>query len=191
MRLVARVLLVIAALMAPALGGTTDQKRPEIYCRYSTADREALVVRMTLDGDLDGLGSGLASDAVEVELGALADNLPPRITGLRVEPPRITPDGDGRDDRAEITADFADDRAGGRVRLEVLGPGGPVAYRLTPRAGDSATISFDGRDDRGRLLPEGLYRLRVVPIDAAGNEGLGMQGELEIQYPVRIWEFGP
>lgn len=62
MRLLACVVGAIIALLAPALGGTTDQRRPEIYCRYGTADREALVVRLELDGE--AVAAVLAGDRV-------------------------------------------------------------------------------------------------------------------------------
>ena len=53
------------------------------------------------------------------------------------------------------------------LTLEVIGPGGVVRTlaRSRPVAAGRHDFTWDGRDDRGRLLPDASYRLRVELAD--------------------------
>ena len=91
------------------------------------------------------------------------DTTPPRVTSFTARPLVISPDGDGRFDRAKIRY-RVDERA--QVELYVDG------VRALRRLGTRTTGSMDWFGTAGgEPLPEGLHTLRLVARDLAGNLG--------------------
>ncbi|HXQ87437.1 MAG TPA: hypothetical protein VN746_12240, partial [Gaiella sp.] len=91
------------------------------------------------------------------------DTTPPRVTTFTARPLVISPDGDGRFDRAKIRY-RVDERA--QVELYVDG------VRALRRLGTRTTGSMDWFGTAaGEPLPEGLHTLRLVARDLAGNLG--------------------
>lgn len=91
------------------------------------------------------------------------DTTPPRITSFTARPVVISPDGDGRSDRAKIRY-----RVDERATVELYVGGVRALRRLGTRP--SGTMDWFGTAG-GEPLPEGLYVLRLVARDLAGNLG--------------------
>ena len=75
----------------------------------------------------------------------------------------FSPNGDGRRDKDTIvyTVDFDD-----RASVDVVDADGVVVRRITDRerlrANRPGRVTWDGRDDDGRVVPDGEYRLRFI-----------------------------
>lgn len=86
----------------------------------------------------------------------------PSLTDLYVEPDRISPNGDGVADAAEIHYRVL---APVHLDFEVFNEGGQRVRTLRrdhDTVGVEATVAWDGRDDRGLPLPDGTYRIAVL-----------------------------
>lgn len=91
------------------------------------------------------------------------DTTPPRVVSFTARPPVISPDGDGRADRAKLRYRL-DEPA--RVELFVNGT------RALRRPGTRPTGTMDWFGIAGgEELEEGLHELRLVARDQAGNLG--------------------
>lgn len=91
------------------------------------------------------------------------DTTPPRITSFTARPIVISPDGDGRFDRAKIRY-----RVDERATVELYVDGVRALRRLGTRS--SGTMDWFGTAG-GEPLPEGAHTLRLVARDLAGNLG--------------------
>jgi hypothetical protein len=91
------------------------------------------------------------------------DTTPPRVTTFTARPPVISPDGDGRSDRAKIRYHLDE-----RATVELYVDGVRALRRLGTRT--SGTMDWFGTA-AGEPLPQGVYTLRLVARDLAGNLG--------------------
>jgi len=91
------------------------------------------------------------------------DTTPPRVTSFTARPVVISPDGDGRFDRAKIRY-----RVDERATVELYVDGVRALRRLGTRP--TGTMDWFGTAG-GEPLPEGVYTLRLVARDLAGNLG--------------------
>jgi hypothetical protein len=91
------------------------------------------------------------------------DTTPPRVVSFTARPLIVSPDGDGRSDRAKIRYRISER---GNVELYIAGT------RALRKSGTrtSGTMDWFGTAG-GEELPEGLHRLRLVARDVAGNLG--------------------
>lgn len=82
---------------------------------------------------------------------------------------RFTPNGDGSRDTLRIRRSLTE-RA--RIRVQVRDRRDRLVRTFTRTAGQgTGTITWDGRNDRGKVVPEGRYTVRLTPRDTAGNKG--------------------
>jgi FlgD Ig-like domain len=94
----------------------------------------------------------------------------PLVLRFAAEPKRFSPNGDGVRDRARLGFDLTE-RA--RVRFSVMDSEGNEVRRLVDdrelRGSTKRSIRhrfwWDGRDDDGRRVPDGVYRMRVARRD--------------------------
>jgi hypothetical protein len=91
------------------------------------------------------------------------DTTPPRVVSFTARPLVISPDGDGRFDRAKLRY-----RVSERASVELFVGGTRALRRLGTRT--SGTMDWFGVAG-GERLPEGLHELRLVARDLAGNLG--------------------
>ncbi len=85
--------------------------------------------------------------------------------------PQFSPNGDGVADTIRVSHALTER---GAVRLVVtpLGAGGAVrTVTIAVPAAGPGSISWDGRDDAGRFVPDGDYTLSLTPLDRARNAG--------------------
>lgn len=87
----------------------------------------------------------------------------PVVLRFAATPPAISPNGDGVRDRTRVGFDLTEPA---EVSLTIVDrDGAPVRELLDDRelAGDAKhRYRWDGRDDDGEVVPDGLYRMRVV-----------------------------
>ena len=93
------------------------------------------------------------------------DTTPPRIESFTARPLVISPDGDGRFDRAKIRY-----RVSERSVVELYVDGVRALRRLGTRT--TGTMDWFGVAG-GEPLPQGSYTLRLVARDVAGTSGRG------------------
>ena len=91
------------------------------------------------------------------------DVTPPRVLSFSARPLVISPDGDGRADRASITYAVSE-----RAVVELYVDGTRAIRKLGTRP--RGTMSWAGVAG-GEPLPQGVYTLRLVARDVAGNLG--------------------
>ena len=91
------------------------------------------------------------------------DTTPPRVGSFTARPLIISPDGDGRFDRAKIRYRITE-----RGVVELYVEGARALRRSGTRT--SGTMDWFGVAG-GEMLPEGLHKLRLVARDVAGNLG--------------------
>ena len=89
----------------------------------------------------------------------------PKIYGFIAEDPAISPNGDGVRDRATIG--FTVSQTAG-WRLVIRDAAGALVRQFTGE-GTVVEVTWDGRDDGGEILPDGVYSLRADATSAAGE----------------------
>ena len=91
------------------------------------------------------------------------DTTPPRVESFTARPPTISPDGDGRFDRAKVRY-----RVSERAVVELFVDGTRALRKAGTRP--RGTMDWFGVAG-GERLPEGRYTLRLLARDLAGNLG--------------------
>lgn len=108
----------------------------------------------------------------------------PLLSGLRVQPGVVTPNGDGINDAAQVS--FTVYRLTGTVRFAVgvYDLAGRLVRDLSfERANASGEhgLQWDGRDDGGSVVVPGIYLLRVH-FEADADEGLAVAVPVHVVY---------
>ena len=95
----------------------------------------------------------------------------PVAAGAPGEVPTFSPNGDGSAD--SIGFGYSTNEAG-YVDLTVTDAGGATVGRFSSRASiGPGRVSWDGLDDAGAVVGDGVYTVRLAPRDYAGNVGAG------------------
>ncbi len=106
----------------------------------------------------------------------VVDVTPPQAS-VRADVDVFSPNNDGRRDVVRLVQETsAEDRWVGEVRDSL----GNLVRRYEWRGPVDTTISWDGRQDDGRLAPDGEYSYRLVATDRAGNSGRSVPEGFEI-----------
>jgi len=85
------------------------------------------------------------------------------------DPATFSPDGDGQDDKLIIDQKLSEKAT---LSVEVRSTSGDLVRHFTVRVkrGRGQT-TWDGRNDAHKVVPDGTYRVKLTPKDAAGNVG--------------------
>src|SRR5215211_698302 len=90
----------------------------------------------------------------------------PLVIRFAAKPKQISPNGDGFRDVSQVGFDLSEPAT---VTFSIMDSEGTEVRRLVddrPLAGDAKhRFRWDGRDDQGQPVPDGLYRMRVVRRD--------------------------
>jgi hypothetical protein len=100
----------------------------------------------------------------------------PKVFSPRFALPALTPNGDGLADTASWSARFSSS-VGWKADL-VDGSGSIL--KTWSGSGDSAALTWDGKDALGNVQPHGSYRVRLTATGAAG-------GVRPVETPVFVW----
>jgi flagellar hook assembly protein FlgD len=118
-------------------------------------------------GNPDGTKSGtFVADTVApvFDDGAVAAGAPGDV-------PTFSPNGDGSGD--SIGLRYSTNERG-YVDLTVTSAGGAIVGTFSTRVPlGPGRVSWDGLNDAGNVVPDGLYTVRLAPRDNAGNVGVG------------------
>ena len=148
-----------------AAGLDLIEVRMEPVTYSQSATFEAEVKASGLEGAWQEVDAGDATDLAPGRTNvalAFADNAV--LTGLQVEPPVFTPNGDGYNDAA--TFSFSLNRLTGEksVGVSVYDLGGRLVRKLGERRTDPRgkyAIVWDGEGESGRKVPPGIYLARI------------------------------
>ena len=90
----------------------------------------------------------------------------------------FAPNGDGSRDSVSWTATTAEP---GSIVWRVLdGDGDEVRRTTVSKGAGAATITWDGKDDGGHVVADGLYTLRMHPRDASGTQGTSVDRTIRV-----------
>ena len=97
--------------------------------------------------------------------------IPETIADLRIEPPILTPNGDGRNDYAQISFTLFG-VLDARIDITFYNLSGEPVRQLKAlhqKAGLNAALAWDGRDASGELVSPGLYLCAVKTATSRGD----------------------
>ncbi len=122
-----------------------------------------------------------ANPAARATRTLVVDTVAPALTSLTpgAEEARwFSPNGDGVRDTIDVSATSSES---GTLNARVIDVGGSLVKKWTTSTGTSATtVTWDGRNTAGAYVPDGVYRLRVAPQDAAGNAGSNVERSVTV-----------
>ncbi len=147
-------------------------------------DATALGLKYDLINHYNLRGAGiwaLGYDGTRTELYAtlkakfITDKIPPVISGSSLSNAFVSPNGDGRLDTVTVrVAATGLIRYGWTVQPIVNGLA-RSAIRTGGAPGRAATFTWDGKDNSGRIVPDGSYRITVWTADASNNRAAAIK----------------
>jgi len=93
------------------------------------------------------------------------------LGGVTVEPEIFSPNGDGMGDEVRFTFTVLKVVGAVPVHLKIFSPSGELERSLSGRfpVGEH-TLTWDGRDDEGKLVPPGVYLCRITVSSDEGED---------------------
>jgi flagellar hook assembly protein FlgD len=120
-------------------------------------------------------GAATATKAVTV------DNTPSQLSALTPAAEAVqwfSPNGDSYRETVAVTATNTEP---GSFTVRARDAAGTLLRKWSvPDIGGPTQIVWDGRDSAGRVVPDGTYSLRVSPVDAWGNTGVGLDRTVRV-----------
>jgi flagellar hook assembly protein FlgD len=141
-------------------------------------DAQALGLKYDVINRYNLRGAGiwaLGYDGTRPELHAvlqakfITDTVPPKISSATISTPIISPNGDRRLDTTTVKVAVTGHISfGWQVQPIVAGVAGAV-LRSGSLASKNVSFTWDGRNNAGRLVSDGTYRILVWAADASNN----------------------
>jgi len=127
------------------------------------------------------LGTDAWKNAPAIATGTIrVDTEAPVLTGVPASPetvPVFSPNGDGQADSTSFSGSTSE---GGQIAIRVrTGETFVRSYTVAVGAGP-LTVSWNGRDDAGRVVPDGTYEVRLTPRDSVGNIGSTVSRQVRV-----------
>lgn len=121
-----------------------------------------------------------AGNFAEARVSGIVVNTQSTPISVRITDADISPNGDGEDDSTSYLLEVPVLAGVERWELVVRNAADEVVRRYTGGARIPDELAFDGRDDAGRNLPEGVYRARLDVVYENGNRPHAEPPELAI-----------
>ena len=121
-----------------------------------------------------------AGNFAEARVSGIVVNTQSTPISVRITDADISPNGDGEDDSTSYLLEVPVLAGVERWELVVRNAADEVVRRYTGGARIPDELAFDGRDDAGRSLPEGVYRARLDVVYENGNRPHAEPPELAI-----------
>lgn len=116
-------------------------------------------------------------------LGAASAAAVPQLAAAALA--AFSPDGDGIDD--SVTFKVNADAATSFLRMRVTRAGKTVWARLLPVTGAGEySIVWDGSDESGRIVPDGVYGYGIEAVNRSGVASSALRGYVEVDSAVRF-----
>ena len=170
--------------------------------RFTTTDGSVLAERTGTGRDVaamwDGLISGtpVGGGSYRFEITAvdawgndpatfngsfLADLTPPVLSAVvpASDPVAVfTPNGDGASDSIDLTGQMSE---AGSIAVRVRNGSDTTVRTFTMGVGSGdAGVARNGKDETGAVVPDGIYTLRLTPIDRVGNTGTAVSRTVQV-----------
>lgn len=110
-----------------------------------------------------------AGNTAVARLSNIVINTQATPVAVRISDAHISPNGDGRNDRASYLLDVPVRAGVERWELVVRNAANEIVRRYSGGASVPPELVFDGRDSVGRTLPEGRYHAHLDLVYASGN----------------------
>ena len=126
----------------------------------------------------DGLPQAVEAGDASAEVGtnrlrivAIPSSLGEVLGQVSADPPVFTPQGDGVNEQVRIGYSMLRVQEEVEVEVSVYTLSGPRVWsaRLDRQGAGRHWVSWDGRDDRGKRVPPGLYLVRVRVSTSEGD----------------------
>ncbi|HPE36195.1 MAG TPA: gliding motility-associated C-terminal domain-containing protein, partial [Spirochaetales bacterium] len=111
------------------------------------------------------------NQAVTERYTVVVDNTPPTVAATPsagADTPIFSPDGDGNKDSLGINHVSSSEDL---WTAEVVDATGTVIRTWEIKSADVGALAWDGKNEAGQIVPDGVYGYRVAAVDRAGNAG--------------------
>jgi len=128
-----------------------------------------------------------AGNSAIQQTGTVVVDCLPVVSSLSASPDLFSPDGDGENDRTTIFYNLSEESY---VTLKIYDSEGKFKKTLNNgtilRDAGPNSETWDGRDEGGIIVPNGIYTYKIKAVDPAGHEGVERSGTVTVQNLVTI-----
>jgi outer membrane protein OmpA-like peptidoglycan-associated protein len=82
----------------------------------------------------------------------------------------FSPNGDGKQDTINVIPNIKDTEGATQYEMRITDEKGNVVKQMSGDINNLKTYAWDGKDDSGKLMPEGMYRAEIILITESGEK---------------------